>query len=42
MQEAGYSTLMDNNGEKIYSKKLIQLIQQYNLQLIDNEAQSIK
>lgn len=41
LQEAGYSTLMDNNGEKIYSKKLIQLIQQYNLQLIDNEAQSI-
>jgi flagellum-specific peptidoglycan hydrolase FlgJ len=41
LQEAGYSTLMNENGEKIYAKKLMQLIQQYNLQLIDSEAQCI-
>ena len=40
LQEAGYSTLMNDEGEKIYAKQLIQLIQQYNLQLIDSEAQS--
>ncbi|MCR8743763.1 glycoside hydrolase family 73 protein [Romboutsia lituseburensis] len=42
LQEAGYSTLMNDMGEKIYAKQLIQLIQQYNLQLIDNEAQGQK
>ncbi|MPM59078.1 hypothetical protein SDC9_105916 [bioreactor metagenome] len=33
---------MNDMGEKIYAKQLIQLIQQYNLQLIDNEAQGQK
>ncbi|MGL4914384.1 MAG: glycoside hydrolase family 73 protein [Romboutsia sp.] len=40
LQEAGYSTHINEKGEKIYAKQLIQLIQQYNLQLIDSEAQS--
>lgn len=42
LQESGYSTLIDENGEKLYAKKLIQIIQQYNLQIIDSEVQSIK
>lgn len=41
LQSAGYSTLINENGEKIYASKLINLIQQYNLQIIDNEAQNI-
>lgn len=40
LQEAGYSTISNENGEKIYAKRLIQLIQQYNLQIIDSEAQN--
>ncbi|MGL5314768.1 MAG: glycoside hydrolase family 73 protein [Peptostreptococcaceae bacterium] len=40
LQEAGYSTISDENGEKIYAKRLIQLIQQYNLQIIDSEVQN--
>lgn len=40
LQNAGYSTLTNKNGEKIYAKKLIEIIQQYNLQLIDSEVQS--
>ncbi|WP_010296015.1 glycoside hydrolase family 73 protein [Clostridium senegalense] len=37
LEVAGYSTEEDENGEKIYSKKLIQLIKEYNLQLIDSQ-----
>ncbi|MGE7763033.1 glycoside hydrolase family 73 protein [Peribacillus sp. NPDC097895] len=39
LQEAGYSTIENEAGEKIYSKLLIELIRQYQLQLIDSEAQ---
>ncbi|WP_343287920.1 glycoside hydrolase family 73 protein [Turicibacter bilis] len=36
LEEAGYSTAKDENGDKIYAKMLGQLIRQYNLQLIDH------
>ncbi|MFD6210398.1 glycoside hydrolase family 73 protein [Peribacillus sp. NPDC060253] len=39
LQEAGYSTIENEAGEKIYSELLIELIRQYQLQLIDSEAQ---
>ncbi|MGL5753421.1 MAG: glycoside hydrolase family 73 protein [Paraclostridium sp.] len=39
LEKAGYSTATDENGNKIYAKKLINIIQQYNLQLIDSEVQ---
>ena len=39
LQEAGYSTIENEEGEKIYSKQLIELIQQYQLQLIDSHVQ---
>ncbi|MGL5330665.1 MAG: glucosaminidase domain-containing protein [Peptostreptococcaceae bacterium] len=42
LQEAGYSTHMNDKGQKIYAKQLIEIIQQYNLQLIDSEAQTKK
>ena len=37
LQNAGYSTAEDNSGQKRYAKVLIELIRQYNLQLIDSE-----
>ena len=37
LQNAGYSTVEDNSGQKRYAKDLIELIRQYNLQLIDSE-----
>ena len=37
LQNAGYSTAEDNSGQKPYAKDLIELIRQYNLQLIDSE-----
>ena len=37
LQNAGYSTAEDNSGQKRYAKDLIELIRQYNLQLIDSE-----
>ena len=40
LQNSGYSTDQDSNGEKIYAKNLITLIRQYNLQLIDSQVQS--
>lgn len=40
LQDAGYSTLVNENGERIYAKQLIELIKQYNLQIIDSETQS--
>ncbi|KON68706.1 hypothetical protein AKG34_07765 [Peribacillus butanolivorans] len=39
LQEAGYSTIENEEGERIYSKQLIELIQQYQLQLIDSNVQ---
>ena len=36
LQNAGYSTAEDNSGQKRYAKDLIELIRQYNLQLIDS------
>jgi len=40
LERAGYSTAVDENGKKVYAKRLIDLIRQYNLQLIDSEAQT--
>lgn len=40
LERAGYSTKENENGEKIYAELLINLIRQYNLQLIDHEVQS--
>ncbi|MDB0439630.1 glycoside hydrolase family 73 protein [Clostridioides difficile] len=40
LEKAGYSTAKDESGNNIYAKRLIELIQQYNLQLIDSEIQS--
>ena len=37
LQNAGYSTSEDDSGQKRYAKDLIELIRQYNLQLIDSE-----
>lgn len=39
LEKAGYSTVENEKGEKIYAEKLIQLIRQYNLQLIDSFVQ---
>jgi flagellum-specific peptidoglycan hydrolase FlgJ len=38
LQESGYSTAEDENGNKTYAFMLEQLIRQYNLQLIDWEV----
>jgi flagellum-specific peptidoglycan hydrolase FlgJ len=40
LEKAGYSTAVDENGEKVYAKRLTDIIRQYNLQLIDSEAQT--
>ena len=40
LQNAGYSTAEDESGKKRYASDLIEIIQQYNLQLIDSEIQS--
>lgn len=42
LQDAGYSTLTNEKGEKLYAKKLMELIQQYNLQIIDSEVNNKK
>lgn len=39
LEDAGYSTAENENGEKVYAKTLIQLIREYNLQLIDSNLQ---
>ncbi|MDQ0270631.1 glycoside hydrolase family 73 protein [Cytobacillus purgationiresistens] len=39
LQAAGYSTIENEHGEKIYSKQLVEIIQQHQLQLIDSQAQ---
>lgn len=38
LQEAGYSTAQDEEGNFVYAKRLGELIRQYNLQLIDHEV----
>ncbi|PJN88914.1 glycoside hydrolase family 73 protein [Bacillus sp. mrc49] len=38
LQEAGYSTKENEAGKKIYSELLIELIRQYQLQVMDSEA----
>lgn len=40
LQNAGYSTDTNEKGQKVYANRLIEIIKQYNLQLIDNEVQS--
>lgn len=42
LQEAGYSTAKNENGEKIYSELLINLIKQHDLQLLDSQVQMEK
>jgi flagellum-specific peptidoglycan hydrolase FlgJ len=39
LENAGYSTKLDKRGNPIYADLLIELIQQYNLQLLDSEVQ---
>lgn len=39
LEKSGYSTASNENGELIYANMLIDLIKQYNLQLIDSEMQ---
>ena len=38
LEDAGYSTKINENGEKIYADMLIGVIKNYNLQLIDNKV----
>lgn len=40
LEDAGYSTKEDENGQKIYAELLIELIRQYNLQLLDSYVQT--
>lgn len=40
LENAGYSTAEDENGEKIYADKLINVIQKYNLMIFDSKAKS--
>jgi len=40
LQNSGYSTAEDDTGQKRYTRDLIELIRQYNLQLIDSQVQS--
>lgn len=41
LEDAGYSTKENENGERIYADLLTDLIRQYNLQLIDSEIQMV-
>ncbi|WP_243445013.1 glycoside hydrolase family 73 protein [Romboutsia maritimum] len=38
LQNAGYSTAMDEQGNHTYKKLLVQIIRQYNLQIIDSNV----
>ena len=38
LEDAGYSTATNENGEKIYSSMLMDIIQTYQLQVIDSQA----
>lgn len=42
LQNSGYSTVSDQSGNLTYKKLLNQIIEQYNLQLIDSKVQEIK
>lgn len=42
LQNGGYSTVSDESGNLKYKNLLIEIIQQYNLQLIDSSVQKIK
>lgn len=42
LQDSGYSTVSDKDGNLTYKNLLIQIIQQYNLQLIDSKVQEVK
>ena len=39
LEDAGYSTKLDAQGNAIYADLLVELIQQYNLQLLDSRVQ---
>ncbi|NOW59271.1 flagellum-specific peptidoglycan hydrolase FlgJ [Clostridium saccharobutylicum] len=39
IEKAGYSTVQNDKGEEIYSKLLIDIIQEQNLQLLDYECE---
>ena len=41
LEDAGYSTKKNKNGEAVYADMLIDLIQKYNLMLLDREVQTI-
>lgn len=41
LEDAGYSTKKNKNGEAIYADMLIDLIRKYNLMLLDREVQTI-
>lgn len=40
LQDAGYSTVLDEDGTPVYAKRLGELIRQYNLQILDHEVMS--
>ena len=40
LQDAGYSTVLDDAGTPVYAKRLGELIRQYNLQIFDHEVMS--
>lgn len=42
LEDAGYATKKNEDGELIYADMLINLIRKYNLQLLDREIQEIK
>lgn len=42
LENAGYSTVKDKNGNKTYADLLIKIIRENNLQLIDHDAQMKK
>lgn len=39
LEDAGYSTVSDSEGNKVYAKRLISIVRQFNLQIIDNQVQ---
>lgn len=39
LEDAGYATVVNDNGERIYADRLIEIIKQYHLQLLDNQVQ---
>ena len=42
LEDAGYSTKKNKEGEPIYADMLISLIRDYNLQILDREVQTLK